>query len=275
MSPEQKRKMMTYGKTKGIVLLEKYLPDLTPIKDVKIISDIQEWDKIKDECPDRITCRTDTKIGDQKNVRIEGASGKKEEVPNILKQIKQQNPDGVLLLMQMKDSPIKRYENDGGFNILFNVNESVIIELVGEGFDARELTREKAVHERYSIPWNDVLFMRNKHDLIKSRNVGKYVVNDEEYKRTRKERIEFLNSIESDAKAIEKAVPQEYQQSSDELIQSILDEVVFSLYKRKRELYEDGLKHCNIQGNIVDGKIVPWEIFRPERLISKSKEEER
>lgn len=275
MSPEQRRIMMTYGKTKGIVLLQKYLPELNPIKNVKIVSSIQEWEEMKDECPERITCRTDTKIGDQKNVRIEGASGKKEEVPNILKQIKEQNPDAVLLLMQMKDSPIKRYENDGGFNILFNVNESVIIELVGKGFDARELTREKAVHERYSIPWNDVLFMRNKKDLQKSRNVESYVVDDEEYKRTRKERIEFLNSIESDSKAIEEAVPQEYQQSSDELIQSILDKVVFSLYKRKRELYEDNLKHCNIQGNIVDGQIVPWEIFRPERLISKTKEEER
>lgn len=50
---------------------------------------------------------------------------------------------------------------------------------------------------------------------------------------------------------------------------SILDDIIFELYKRNNDLLRDGLKTFNVQGNIVNGNIVPWEIFRPERLIAK------
>lgn len=272
----ERNTMMTYGKTKGILLLQKYLPKLNPFKSIRMVSSIEEWDKIKDDCPDRITCRTDTKIGDTKNVRIEGASGKKEDVPGIIQQIKNQNPNAVLLLMEDKVETIPRYKNDGGFNVAFDTNSMVIIELVGKGFDGRELTREKAVHERYVIPWEDVLFMRNKQDLQKSKTVSKYIVDEEEYKRSREERIDFLNSVEPNIEdIIKKEVPESYKSANDDVIKSILDDVILPLYKRKRELYQDNLKHFNIQGNVVNGKVVPWEIFRPERLISKSKELEK
>ena len=161
------KNMMTYGKAKGMVLVKKYLPDLNPFKNINIVSSIEQWKQVEDNYSDRITCRTDTKIGDAKNVRVEGTSGKKEDIPNILENIKSQNPDAVLLLLETQRDVFPRYENQGGFNVLFNLNESVIIELVGKGFDGRELTREKAVHERYAIPWDDILFMRNKTDLQK------------------------------------------------------------------------------------------------------------
>ena len=272
-SYDKKNIMMTYGKAKGMVLLEKYLPDLNPFKNINIISSIEQWEQVKDNYSDRVTCRIDTKIGDKRNVRIEGASGKKEDVPDILKNIKSRNPDAVLLLLETQRDVFPRYENQGGFNVLFNLNESVIIELVGKGFDGRELTREKAVHERYVIPWEDALFIRNKMDLQKNKNVEKYLVDGDEYKRTRDERIQFLNSIEKNKDEIEKAVPKTYQQVSDHLIEDILNKIIFNMYQRKRELYEDNLKMFTVMGNIVDGKLEAWEIFRPERLISKDLEE--
>ena len=105
----------------------------------------------------------------------------------------------------MKKETIPRYQNDGAFNIAFFHGDSVVIELLGKGFDGGQLTREKAVHERYTIPWNEVLFMRDKYDLQKSREVSKFVVPDEEYQRTRKERVAWLKSIESDKEAIEES----------------------------------------------------------------------
>lgn len=264
-------KTMIYGKAKGIFLLNKYLPDLYPYKKIQIISSIEEWDKIKDKLPERVTTRTDTKIGDNRNVRISGTSGKKEDVPLEIEELKKQNPDGVLLLLDTKSPTIPRYENDGGFNVGFNINENVVIELVGKGFDGRELTREKAVHERYVIPWDEVLFIRNKKDMTKSRNVSMYEICDDEYKRTRQERVEFLNEKEKeiDREIIEENVPIAYKELDEEIIKNILDDVILELCKRKDELLRDGLRNFNVQGNIVDGKIVPWEIFRPERLIAK------
>lgn len=263
---------MTYGKAKGIVLLQKYLPGLNPFKSIEIVHSIDEWEKVKDKYPDRLSFRTDAKIGDPRNIRIEGASGKKEEVADVFKKIKTQNPDAVILLFQTKEPTLPRYENDGGFNVGFFMNEYVIIELVGKGFDGRELTRGKGVHEKYIIPWSEILFMRNKHDLMKSRIVEKYSVSQEEYQKTRESRIEFLKSIETDESKIEESVPETYTEIDNSVIDSILNDVVFTLYKRKSELPSDGLKTFNVQGNIVNGKVVPWEIFRPERLIPKTRD---
>lgn len=265
--------LMTYGKAKGIVLLQKYLPKLNPFTGIRIIKDINEWEQIKDTCPERITQRTDTKIGDPRNVRISGTSGKKEDVPECLRQIKMQNPDGVLLLLSMKEETIPRYKNDGGFNVAFNVGENVIIELVGKGFDGAELTRGKAVHERYVIPWDSILFMKDRYDLQKSRDVSTYLVEDSKYQKSREERVGWLKSIESNTDEIEASVPTKYKRFDNDFIKSMLDDVVLPIYERQKELKGDGLNIFNIQGNIVDGRIVPWEIFRPERLIAKSKEE--
>ena len=267
--------LMTYGKAKGIVLLQKYLPKLNPFVRISVIKDLEEWEKVKDNYPERITQRTDTKIGDPRIVRITGTTGKKEDIPDCIRQIKDQNPDGVLLLLTMKKETIPRYQNDGAFNIAFFQGDSVVIELLGKGFDGGQLTREKAVHERYTIPWNEVLFMRDKYDLQKSREVSKFVVNDEEYQRTRNERVAWLKSIEKDKEAIEEAVPPKYQPTDNDTIKSILDDIVFPLYKRQSDLKRDGLSIFNVQGNIVDGKVEPWEFFRPERLIAKNKEQER
>lgn len=272
---ERQRKisdLMKYGKAKGIIFVKKYLPSLNEFEGIQVIKSLEDWERIKNNLPERITTRTDTIIGDTRLVRIDRTSGKIDEIPEIIEQIKSQNPDGVLLLLKTKSPTIPRYENDGGFNIGINMNESVILEIVGKGFDAREITREKAVHERYVIPWNDVLFVRNKSDLMKNRDVQKYFVSKEQYERTRQERIKFLSEKE-DRQQLECAIPTTYKMADEELIKDLLDKVVFELYSKQSELARDGLRNFNVQGNIVNGRIVPWEIFRPERLISKSKEE--
>ena len=261
-------KELKYGKAKGLVLLNKYLPKINPFKTVSIIRNEEEWNNVKNKYPERITIRTDTLIGDTKNVRIDGAAGKKAEVPGIMKEVKRQNPNGVVLLLEVKSKQPQRYENDGGFNIIFNMDESIIIELVGKGFDAREITREKAVHERYVIPWNEILFLKNKKDIMKNELVSKYIVNEEEYKRTRKERMEFLSSIYEISENIEKEVPDKYTKLNDDFIEQILNDIVFELYKKENELKKDGLNHFGVQGNIVNNRPEAWEIFRAERLIS-------
>ncbi len=266
----QRRNLSKYGKAKGILLLQKYLPKLYPFDKISVVKDREEWEKIKDQYPDRVTTRTDTLIGDTRNVRIDGSGGKKELIPGMIDEIKSQNPDGVLLVLDKKTETMPRYENDGGFNVQFNDNDSVIIELTGKGFDGREITREKAVHERYVIPWNLVLFMRNKSDLMKNKEVDKYVVSDEEYVKSREERIEFLKEVDEDEEKIESAIPKHYKTVDSDIIKSILDDIVLEVYKNQTNFYKDGLRNFNIQGNIVRGELEPWEIFRPERLIASN-----
>lgn len=263
----KRRNLSRYGKAKGTLLLQKYLPKLYPFNKISVIKNKEEWEKVKDQYPDRVTTRTDTLIGDARNVRINGAGGKKELVPEMIDEIKKQNPEGVLLVLDKKTETLPRYENDGGFNVQFNDNDSVVIELTGKGFDGREITREKSVHERYVIPWDLVLFMRNKSDLMRNRHVDKYVISNEDYARSRKERIEFLKEVDEEEEKIKRAIPEHYKPIDSDILKSILDNIVFEMYKNKTDFYRDGLRNFNVQGNIVAGKLEPWEIFRPERLI--------
>lgn len=178
--------------------------------------------------------------------------------------------------MATKEQAVHRYENDGGFNFLFNMGENIIIELVGKGFDGHELTQGLAIHERYQIPWDEVLFMKDRTDLLKSVVVGKACVTKNSYAKQREERVKFLRDIcHYDIDKIEEHVPQQYKLVDNNIITRILDDVVFELMKKQSSLRQDGLKRFGVQGNLLHGRVQPWEIFRAERMVTKDIELER
>lgn len=269
---------MRYGKAKGIVLLQKYLPKLSPFKSIDIVSNIDEWNAVKDKFGDFVPNRVDYPIGESKRNAIAGTNGFTSEMPSLIESVNNQSPNGVVLLLPTKENIIvpPRYEDDGGFNVLFNMGSNVIIELVGKGFDGHEVTQGLANHERYQIPWNEVLFIRSRKDMIKSSTVQKSHVNPDDYKKQRQARVKFLHEVVGyDLETIEKNIPETYSFISDNTIKTLLDDVVFELMKKKELILRDGLTRFGVQGNIIDGNIQPWEIFRPERLVTKDIELER
>ena len=268
--------LMKYGKAKGIVLLQKYLPKLYPFKSVDIVSTIDEWASVKEKYGDFITHRVDMPIGEPRKNAVQGTSGFSDSIPSLLKKVKEQSPNGVVLLTETKEPPVKRYENDGGFNVLFNVGEDIIIELVGKGFDAHELTQGIAMHERYRIPWSEALFMKDRTDLLKSPTVEKARVTEDYYKKQRNERVEFLKNICGyDINKIEEHIPLQYNLIDNDIIKSILDDMVLELISKQNSLRQDGLKRFGVQGNLVRGQVQPWEIFRAERMVTKGIDIER
>lgn len=265
--PINNPKNLKYGKVKGMYLLKKYLPKINLISNVTIINSIEEWDKIKGQLADRIMVRTDNPIG-EKTVRIEGASGKKEDVPMILEEIKLQNPNAVILLIQGAMPTYPRYKNLGGFTISFDMNESINMNLVGKGFDGRELTRGIVTHESYTIPWDEILWVKDKYSLLKNKFVSKSKINNEDYLNSREERIKFLiEAIKENQSFVQENVPLKYKEIEDDIIKQLLDEVVLPLYTKSEDLHYDGLKHFKVQGNISpERKLIPFEIFTPERI---------
>lgn len=267
---------MKYGKAKGIVLLQKYLPQISPFKNVDIVSTIDEWNDVKDKYGDFVAHRVDMPIGEPRKNAVQGTSGFADSIPGLIEKVNEQSPDGVVLLMATKERAVHRYENDGGFNVLFNMGENIIIELVGKGFDGHELTQGLAIHERYQIPWNEVLFMRDRTDLLKSGVVGKARVTQNSYAKQREERVKFLRDIcHYDIDKIEEHVPQQYKLIDNDIIRGILDDVVLELMKRQSSLRQDGLKRFGVQGNLLHGRVQPWEMFRAERIVTKDIELER
>ena len=268
--------LMKYGKAKGIVLLQKYLPKLYPFKSVDIVSTIDEWDSVKGKYGDFITHRVDMPIGEPRKNAVQGTSGFSDSIPGLLKKVNEQSPNGVVLLTETKEPPVKRYENDGGFNVFINLGENIIIELVGKGFDAHELTQGIAMHERYKIPWDEALFMRDRIDLLKSPTVEKARVTQDYYTKQRSERVKFLKDICGyDINKIEEHVPQQYKLINNTIVNGILNDIVLELMKKQSSLRQDGLKRFGVQGNLVRGCIQPWEIFRAERMVTKDIDIER
>lgn len=272
------RDPMKYGKAKGIVLLQKYLPKISPFKSIDIVSNIDEWNAIKDRFGEFVPNRVDYPIGQPRRNVIAGTNGLASGMPSLIESVNKQSPNGVVLLLPTKENVIvpPRYEDDGGFNVLFNMGRNVIIELVGKGFDGHEVTQGLANHERYQIPWNEVLFMRDRRDMLKSPTVQKSHVTPESYEKQRQARIKFLHEVIGyDLETVKNNVPETYSLISDNIIKTLLDDVVLELMKKRQMILRDGLTRFGVQGNIIDGNIQPWEIFRAERLVTKDIEMEK
>ena len=257
--------MMKYGKVKGTILLNKYLPKLNPFSNVYVVDSHEEWDKIKDSIPDRIFFRADTKIGD-KPVYISGASDDKEEIPEFIDKIKAQNEEGVLDLFESKNEPSPRYTLNGGFNVSFSLNDAIWIEFVGKGFDGRELTKGIACHASYKIPWNQVLFC-DQASKLKSYQV--HIATQSEYEASVKERIAFFEEIHIPEEVVRPYIPSQFDGIDNFLIDILLEQMIFPLYCQSEELKKDHLEQFGIAGNIDGTTLVSFEIYRPERLIKK------
>lgn len=260
-----------YGKAKGELLVRKYLPKRCPFESIDIISTIKEWEAIKDNYREFIFNRVDYPIGKAEKNAAELTSDNPESIPDLIKKVNMQGPNGVVLCMKAKEKGVHRYENDGAFNILFNMGHSIIIELVGKGFDGHELTQGLALHEYYIIPWEKVLFMGNRKDLEKDEDVIKRFVDSKAYAKQRENRVKMLKDkcYHNDFDKIEENVPKEYKKLDDNIIRDILDNIVFEMVRQENKLRRDSLTKFGVQGNIVRGKAVPWEIFVPERWMRR------
>ena len=270
--------LMQYGKAKGIVLLQKYLPKLSPFQSIDMVSNLDEWNAIKDKFGDFVPNRVDYPIGASRKNAIAGTNGFTSGIPELLEKVNTQSENGVVLLLPLKETVEvpPRYEDEGGFNVLFNMGSSILIELVGQGFDGHEVTQRLANHERYVIPWSEVLFIRNRKDMLKNSIVEKSHVKPEEYAKQRQERVKFLHEVVGyDLATIEAKIPQSYRLIPEDTIEALLNDVVLELMQKSGILQRDGLTRFGVQGNIINGTIQPWEIFRGERFMKKQIEMER
>lgn len=245
---------------KGTILIQKYLPKINPFISVELIENIEKWEINKDKYNDYSHIRPDSPIGD-KAVRLEGSDGMLKSVPQMIEEMKRQNPNSALLITKTKNKQIPRYEDDGGFAVLFDKDKNVIIELVGKGFDGRELTHGKTVHESYTIPWGKILYIKDKSNLVKDKDIIRHTINQKDYDYDKKERIDFLvKHCNYDKKVLEKKIPKTYKPVENEIIKQIIEDIIFELYIKKEELSKDGLNYFWVQGNIINGKVEPWEL---------------
>ncbi len=258
-----------YKKCKGIALVDKYLPKLSPLNKMYVIHSLEDWEKVEHEFPvQMMTVRCDCPKGVNGKLP-NGQTFNRDRVQEYIEEVKSAVPDAVIILEDMKSGSNERIHTQGGVNLDIQIGDHVYIDYVGPGFDCRELCTGKAAHETWNIPWNEVPF-------LKDSEITKYKtseISQEEYVETAKERILFLIKAFPDRKEeILQTMPKRYNGISRQIFRDVREQVIFPLWLQHEQLLRDGLGSFGVEVNVVeDGTLVPMEIEVPDRFKNKDK----
>ena len=262
-----------YKKCKGIALVDKYLPKLSPLNKMYVINSLEDWEKVEHEFPvQMMTARCDCPKGVNGKLP-NGQTFNRDRVRGYIEEVKSAVPDAVIILEDMKSGSNERIHTQGGVNLDIQIGDHVYIDYVGPGFDCRELCTGKAAHETWNIPWNEVPF-------LKDSEITKYKtseISQEEYVETAKERILFLIKAFPDRKdEILQTMPKRYNGISRQIFRDVREQVIFPLWLQHEQLLRDGLGSFGVEVNVVeDGTLVPMEIEVPDRFKNKNDKGER
>ena len=262
-----------YKKCKGIALVDKYLPKLSPLNKMYVINSLEDWEKVEHEFPvQMMTARCDCPKGVNGKLP-NGQTFNRDRVRGYIEEVKSAVPDAVIILEDMKSGSNERIHTQGGVNLDIQIGDHVYIDYVGPGFDCRELCTGKAAHETWNIPWNEVPF-------LKDSEITKYKtseISQEEYVETAKERILFLIKAFPDRKEeILQTMPKRYNGISKQIFRDVREQIIFPLWLQHEQLLRDGLGSFGVEVNVVeDGTLVPMEIEVPDRFKNKNDKGER
>ena len=258
-NPKCENEIMLWAKSKGLLLTKTY--SLPSFSQGYIIKSQEELNTILNTLPEKFYMRSDYRLGNRP-IYVSGQNGTKDMVSKYLETVKDKDEFGAIIIYFDEDF-CESYNTDGAFYVTFNVNNAVYIDYVGKGFDGREISHGKAVHESFYIPWDEVpFFQENKMGVYR-----KKLVNEEEYLQQRELRIQSLSSEELDEEFLEANIPKQYKPMSAGTMQEIKDKIIFPLFNAKdlQRQYKEYTAICNIQ----KGKIICAEIYRSERHLNK------
>lgn len=260
-----------YKKCKGVSLVDKYLPDLSPLNKMYVINSEEEWEQVKDEFPiNMMTVRCDSPRGMDGKLP-EGQTFHRDRVNQYIREVKKLVPDAVIILEDLKEGTNERIHTKGGINLDIKIGDYVYIDYAGPCFDCGILCRGKGSHESWCIPWKEVPFMKD--SAVKKHK--KAEINTTKYIETVKARIKFLlNAYPNEKDEIFATMPRRYTSIDINIFRDLRDKVIFPLYIKHEELLRDGMKHFGVELNVLqDGTLVPFEISVPDRFKEKENPE--
>ena len=258
-----------YKKCRGIILVNKYLPDLVPVNKMYVINSLEDWEKVEDEFPlTMMTARCDCPEGLNGNLPS-GQTFDRDRVKDYICEVTNSVPGAVIILQDMKKGTNERIYTQGGVCLDIKIGDYIYIDYVGPSFDAREICLGKATHETWNIPWAEVPFMKD--DAINKYKI--YQVDQEMYIQTTKDRIEFLiKAFPERVDEIFAQMPKSYKGISRSIFTDVRDKIIFPLWMQQEQLLKDGLDSLGVEINISrEGILVPMEIQVPDRFKEKNK----
>ncbi len=257
---EDKEKMKKYYRTSDMINLLDFFPELSPVTDLIIVENLDEYLSNKKYFDSFKQNRVDTLKGRIPIMSIEN-SGKSNGFYETIKRVKEIDEEGVLVLFNIDSEPTERYERYAGISIGIDVNESIYIDAVSKGFDGREVSKSICNHERYYIPWFDI----RKCTIENFKNYQTFIINQEDYEKTREERIKFLTSIGLEKEKFLKYIPKVYEPIPDFIWNDIIINVIKKLEKIEDNLINCDLSHFAISGHTEGRHWKPWGMFDKSR----------
>lgn len=256
-------KMLKYYRTRDMLNLLIYFPDISPIRNLTIIESVEDFNENREYIDKLDSNRVDTLKG-KKILEIEN-SGKKEDFFKTMEKIKEVDSDGVLVLFNVDSIHSERYERYAGISVGVEVGKCVYIDAVGKGFDGREVSKNICCHERYMIPW----FKLRGLCLENFKEYRTYLIDEDDYKKTRDERVIFLKSIGCNEEKFLKEIPNKYEEIPDFIWQHVIEKLLKKLESKEDELLSGGFVSFAISGHTEGKKFFPWQMFDKGRYDLK------
>ena len=262
---DDREQMKKYYRVSDMINLLDFFPQLSPVKDITIILDEDDYYKNKEYVKKLPYNRVDTLKGRKPILGIENAGLDKDELfLRTLNLVKEKDPFGVMVLFDIDSKPTERYDRYAGISVGVNIYEDVIIEAVSKGFDGREVSKSICTHERYIIPWYDL----RKVNIDNFKEYRTFLISNDEYKITRDNRINFLESLGLDKKIFEEYIPVNYQEIPDFIWSDIIKNLLTKLEKEEDILVSCGFNHFAISGHTEGKRFAPWQMFDKSRYTS-------
>ena len=261
-----KQKMMNYYRTSDMLNLLYFFPQLSPVRDLIIVENIEEYLANKEFFDNFDQNRVDTIKGRTPILGIENA-GKSNGFYETLIRVKEKDPLGVLVLFNIDSIPTERYERYAGISVGVDLGTCVIIEAVSKGFDGREVSKSICTHERYYIPWYDL----RKININNFKEYQIFQISNEDYQLTRNERVQFLISIGLNPEVFSNYIPEEYQEIPNFIWLSVIQNLLKQLEKNEDILAKHGFTNFAISGHTEGNNFAPWQMFDKSRytLVNK------
>lgn len=253
--------LLKYHRAKDMVNIMRFFPGLSPVDDLAVIVDEDDFEKNKDKIEQLENIRNGNPITEpcMRSIIIKNLNQDRLEA---LKMIKDKNKNGVLVLFHLENEISNRYERYAGISVGISLGNAVYIDAVGKGFDGREVLKGISCHERYTIPWNDI--RRVNIDNFKTYNT--YMINDKDYQKSRDERIDFLLKCDVSNDILDKKIPKKYEAIPDFIWLDVIKNVIKPLEKNEDYLRSEGFLEFNLSGHTEGKKFRPWQMADDQRM---------
>lgn len=253
--------ILKYHRAKDMVNIKKFFPDLSPVDDLAIITDKEDYQKHKAEIKDLNNIRNGNPTTEpcMKSIPVKDLNP---DPIKVLEEIKKENKNGVLILFHLNTEPSERYERVAGISVGISLGNKIYIDAVGKGFDGREVLKGISCHERYTIDWSDI---RN-INIDNFKNYQTFIINKTDYEKSREERINYLISCGIEKQVLEDNIPKEYSPIPDFIWLDIIKNIIKQLEKEEDYLRECGFLEFNLSGHTEGRHFAPWQMADSSRL---------